>query len=293
MVFAMTVSSSLSSSFFGALEGAFSVFLILFAGYYVAERGLIDRNTIKRVSNLCTVFFLPCLIIVQMGPELTVTNLSKLWIIPLWGLASTLLAHGVGWLGQKALKMPHWTVVASGRPNANALPLLLLQSLQYTSVFDDLSTAGDSVSDTLDRAKSLILLNVIVQQTFTYQFAPSVLKMDKPKIMDANGRDIENQASSVPESRQQIPPIVQDREHVGLLQDTNGHSYGTNGEAHYSKALNAIVDQPDVHWPRSVSVAEKPVKKILRHMSPPLIAAIIAFIIGVRYPCVIYRTCQK
>ncbi len=75
-----------------------------------------------------------------MGPELTTSNLSRLWIIPLWGLMSTIVAHLIGWSGQALLRLPHWTIVAAGRPKPNALPLLLVQSLQYTGVLDDLSS---------------------------------------------------------------------------------------------------------------------------------------------------------
>ncbi|KAI0069451.1 hypothetical protein K474DRAFT_1564825, partial [Panus rudis PR-1116 ss-1] len=275
---------SLSSSFLRALEGAISILLTLYAGYLIALNGYIDRPTVQRLSKLCSIIFLPCLIIVQMGPELTTEKLSRLWIIPVWGLSSTLFTHLVGWVGQVVCKMPSWTI---GRPNSTALPLLLIQSLQYTGVLEDLSAPGESVSETLDRAKSLILLNVVVQQTFTYQFAPAILRRDKRKKNNDEEEEGDGVSRLAPagESRQHLPPIVQDMERVGLLQDQDTRSYGTNRQGQeYSSALNPIADQLDVHWPRRIAFAEKPIKKMFNWMSPPLIGAIIALLLGIIPP---------
>ncbi|KAH8083748.1 hypothetical protein BXZ70DRAFT_900584 [Cristinia sonorae] len=281
----MLAGSSLASSFVGALKGTVSVLLTLFSGYYVAKYGYLDRSTVKRLSSLSTSIFLPCLIIVQMGPELTVSKLSNLWIIPLWGLISTVIAHLLGWLGQSILKMPYWTIVASGRPNSNALPLLLLQSLQYTGVLDELSGPGETVSETLDRAKSLLLLNVIVQQTLTFQLAPSVLERDKHSRNGGQGDEEYGPSRLTPGTGpQRLPAVVQDTERVGLLQEHR--SYGTveDDPARYALALEPISDQPDIHWPQKLRFAEKPLKRLYNSMSPPLIGAVIALFLGMIPP---------
>lgn len=107
----------------GALEGAVSVLLTCLAGYVAVRRGLLNRLTVKQVSKLCTALFLPCLLIVQMGPELTVSSLSRYWIIPLWGLFSTAVGYLIGWAGQRLFGLKYWTIIACGRPNSNVLPL--------------------------------------------------------------------------------------------------------------------------------------------------------------------------
>lgn len=260
--------------------------LTLFAGYYVARLGLLDHATIRRMSKLCSSLFLPCLIIVQMGPELTASNLRRLWIIPVWGLVSTIIAHLLGWLGQTLFKTRAWVIIAAGRPNTSALPLLLLQSLGSTGVLDQLSDKGQDSSKVLERAKSLILLNVVVQQTITFQTAPWLLRRDKEKDRKENEGDEENgPATLIPEGRHasHVNPIVQDTERVGLLQDQNVRSYGTQEDQHeYPMALNPIIDEPDIYWPRKLAVLEKPLKSAWNATSPPLIGATIALTLGVR-----------
>ncbi|EIW63550.1 uncharacterized protein TRAVEDRAFT_17854 [Trametes versicolor FP-101664 SS1] len=267
---------TLISTFSGALQGTVSVLLTLLAGYIMARRGFLDHKTVRNVSKLCTSLFLPCLIVESMGPQLTASNLRAVWIIPLWGLFSTILAHAVGWLGQRVFKLPYWTIAASGRPNSNALPLLLLQSLESTGVLDTLSRPGENVSATLARAKSLILLNAIVQQTITFQFTPSIMERDSDHSKD---NDTERQDRLRP-GPGRLTTVVQDQERVGLLDDHEHDSDDARAEG-YSGALSDIADQPNVHWPHRIRFLEKPLKTIWAGMSPPLIGAILALVIGI------------
>ena len=290
----MSESSTFAASFLGAFEGAVSVLLALAVGYHVAQIGIVDDKTVHRISRLCTSVFLPCLIVVQMGPELTVSNISKLWIIPVWGLLSTAFAHLLGWVAQACFRTRSWVIVAAGRPNTSALPLLLLESLSSTGVLRMLATDGESISDTLRRAKSLILLNVVLQQTITFQLAPSLLERDCKLDGKRSGRDEEEVSDEDSDSsrsilkpenehRSHITPVVQDAERVGLLQDSDqaSHSYGTNDETRYAEALGPIIDQPNLHWPRRLKNIEKPLKMVISSMSPPLIGAIVGLVIGV------------
>lgn len=290
----MSDGEEFSASFLGALEGAISVLLTLSVGYYVARAGMVDHKTVKRISALCSNVFLPCLIVVQMGPELTAGNLRKVWILPVWGLISTIIAHSLGWAAQAAFRTRSWVIVAAGRPNTSALPLLLLQSLESTGVLKYLAGDAEAVSKTLHRAKSLILLNVVIQQTITFQIAPSILRRDAG--LDGKGRDDAEGGTSrtlTPADPRDhaggLAPIVQNTERVGLLQDTSGTLYGALGDrdvedVEYHTALKSIADAPDidVRWPKSIGILEKPVKRLWATMSPPLIAAIIGLVIGVR-----------
>jgi hypothetical protein len=98
--FSRTFMSSLSTSFAGAFQGTVSVLLTLVAGYIAARLKLFDSHTIHQLSKLCSHVFLPCLIITAMGPGITASQLQLLWIIPVWGLTSSVLSHGIGFLGK-------------------------------------------------------------------------------------------------------------------------------------------------------------------------------------------------
>ncbi|THG95307.1 hypothetical protein EW026_g6322 [Hermanssonia centrifuga] len=184
--------SSFGATFLGALEGATSLLLTLLTGYCVARVGLIDHQTVTRVSKLCTQLFLPCLIVVQMGPHLT--------------------------------------------------------------------------------------------------FAPAILKRDskadgKSKGVEADVEGGDRLAEPVKRRGGNLNPVVQDIEHVGLLQDHNGRSYGTAEDGDdYPEALGLVADEPNVHWPKRLAILEKPVKATLSKMSPPLIGAMVALFIGLIPP---------
>ncbi|EMD37609.1 hypothetical protein CERSUDRAFT_114257 [Gelatoporia subvermispora B] len=262
--------SSFLSTFWGALQGTISVLLTVFAGYIFAKHGRLDDRTVRSVSKLCTNLFLPLLIIEEMGPELTASKIARLWIIPLWGIVSTLIAHGIGWAGKAALHLPYWTIVAAGRPNATALPLLLLQSLSSAGVLNSLAP-GESASTILRRARAIILLNVVVQQTFTFQTAPAILKCDD------GHKDLEG-GNNLHPGPGHTGPIVQDAEHVGLLRDHDGMEDGEDSD--YREVLNPIEGTPDLRWPSFFALLEKPIKIVYSYMSPPLIGAIIALFFG-------------
>lgn len=274
--------SSLTASVIAALEGSTSVLLTLLAGYLVGRAGLLDHTTVKRLSSLCSQLFLPCLIIVEMGPELTADNLHRFWIIPVWGLVSTTIAHLVGWAGQAALQTPYWVIVAAGRPNTSAMPLLLLQALDNIGILAELTHGVDETvsSSILSRARSLILLNVIIQQTLTFQVAPFILRKD------AAGKSIEESGPSsltpaVPiQHASHINPLVQDPERVGLLQDTSGPSYGSA----VSPVLDPVADSSPPRLPRTLERIAKPLTKVLSVISAPLSGAIIALVIGITPP---------
>lgn len=281
--------SSFLASFLGSFEGTVSVLLTLSVGFVVAQRGMVDHQTVHRISSLCTKIFLPCLIVAQMGPELTVKNLGRMWIIPAWGLVSTVIAHLLGWLAQSVFRTRSWLIVAAGRPNSSALPLLLLESLSSTGVLEALSNDGESPSQTLSRAKSLILLNVVIQQTITFQVAPSLLERDVQRDEGDGGAedDAESGTSSTltPSGKHasHIAPIIQDTEHVGLLQDHDTRSYGTSEEQgpSFPDALKPIANKPDIHWPEKLLFLKKPLERVVFSMSPALIGALVALFIGV------------
>jgi predicted permease len=166
--------------------------------------------------------------------------------------------------------------VAAGRPNSSALPLLLVDALASTGVLDEFKKPGESTSAVLDRAKSLILLNVVVQQAFTFAAGPSIL---------TRGQDHEDHDRLLP-GPHHGRPTIQDTEHVGLLHNHDGEDgYGATADPHrFEGPLRQLENQPDLHWPTKIRFMQKPVEKVASFMEPPVVGAIIALILGMVSP---------
>lgn len=75
----MSTSASLFESFLGGLEASLSVLLTLGYGVAAARFGLIGPTAMKDASRLCNKLFLPALLIVNVGSQLSVSNLDKYW----------------------------------------------------------------------------------------------------------------------------------------------------------------------------------------------------------------------
>lgn len=144
-------------------------------------------------------------------------------------------------------------------------------------MLDALQRSGESRSDLLARAKSLILLNVVVQQCITFAAGPEILARDRPSTS----------AQKRPAHRR---PTIQDIEHVGLLagddssddaeveEDRDEESLRRRHVADPFDRLANVPALPKLRLPRYL----RWVPKALGFLNPPLIAAFIALILAVR-----------
>lgn len=69
----------LLDAFLGGLEASISVLLTLGYGVLAGHLGLVSEQTTKDVSKLCNKFFLPALLVVNVGSQLSMSNLDKYW----------------------------------------------------------------------------------------------------------------------------------------------------------------------------------------------------------------------
>ena len=153
-------------------------------------------------------------------------------------------------------------------------------------MLETLSRDGEGPSKLLARAKSLILLNAVVQQTFTFQLAPSIIARDKRDDHDAAERQDGGQDRLRP-GPGHVNPALQNAERIGLLDDVDHSDESDDSErtrtggSAYRHALDDIADRPNYHWPHPIQFLEKPIKTASKHISPVLFSAVLAFIIGV------------
>jgi predicted permease len=137
-------------------------------------------------------------------------------------------------------------------------------------VLDTLKRPGESTSAVLARAQSLVLLNVVVQQTFTFASGPSILAGDK----DGDGPSDRLLPGPAPGAR----PSVQDVEHVGLLHDHDGED--EEDAYRFQRPIRALQDTPDLHWPHRLRLLEKPAKAVAQFVNPPVVGAAVAVLLG-------------
>lgn len=146
--------------------------------------------------------------------------------------------------------------------------------LQSTSALDPLLGPDETAEEAVKRAKTYVLLFMVVQQTYGFAAAPRWLASDK-----------ENDRSSDDGSSNPYPGYartMQDQEHVGLLDDVDGEADDIEEAA---RELGDIVKPkvPKLRTPRWL-------KKTLSYFNPPLIAAVVAIVVGVRSMCTLSRS---
>jgi hypothetical protein len=126
------------------------------------------------------------------------------------------------------------------------------------------------------------LLNVVVQQVFTFATGPSILTDDG----EEGSKNKQDRLLPGPGGYS----LIQDPEHVGLLDDVEGTNEddeeATRMRHDGRAAVSAIVDMPDVHWPRRLLFMRGPVMKVVSFLNPPVVGGIIACVVGVRSGCV-------
>lgn len=68
------MSNDLTVSFLGALQASLSVLLTIGVGVIASQFNILSQGTTKELSTLCVRIFLPCLLISNLGSNLTVES---------------------------------------------------------------------------------------------------------------------------------------------------------------------------------------------------------------------------
>ncbi|KAA8492012.1 Protein PIN-LIKES 7 [Porphyridium purpureum] len=121
-----------------ALKGILEVFLMTFAGFYLAYLQVLDPGGTKLLSKLIFHLLLPCLLFASLLESLVDLSFGELWSLPLGAVinltASLLIGVVALWAVQRvagALTDRIWrtAVVACVFCNANQLPILFISAL--------------------------------------------------------------------------------------------------------------------------------------------------------------------
>ncbi|KAG9695654.1 membrane transporter, partial [Aureobasidium melanogenum] len=155
--------------FTGALQASLAVLLTIFYGVIAAQFDLLNEKSAKDISKACVRLFLPALLVVNVGQQLSLESGTKYLAVFIWAIIYNVLSMVFGLAVTKFLKLPQWVTPAIAFNNTTSLPLLLVQSLQSTGILDSLD------SDTIDRAKSYFLVNAMVSNSLTFALGPRLL----------------------------------------------------------------------------------------------------------------------
>ncbi|KAG8993327.1 hypothetical protein FRB93_002046 [Tulasnella sp. JGI-2019a] len=109
------------------------VFILCFAGWLLARRGIIDKKTQKQLNRINVSLFTPSLLFSKVAFSLSPQKLKELWIIPIFFIIVTGVSAGVAWLMGSLLGLKrtqrNFAIAASMFNNSNSLPIALMQSL--------------------------------------------------------------------------------------------------------------------------------------------------------------------
>ncbi|KAG8884986.1 hypothetical protein FRB98_002074 [Tulasnella sp. 332] len=167
----MSTYASLFESFLGGLEASLSVLLTLGYGVAAARFGLISPVAMKDASRLCNKLFLPALLFVNVGSQLTGDNLDKYWPVLCQSYDSLLLMALTAHYASGLQSVPAWVTIAAAFNNTNSLPLLLVQALTSTNILQSLLSGDETMEAAIDRAKSYFLICSAIKDATVSVFA--------------------------------------------------------------------------------------------------------------------------
>ncbi|KAL8915761.1 MAG: hypothetical protein Q9172_006685 [Xanthocarpia lactea] len=283
------MSGSLAVSFLGALQASVSVLLTIGVGVLASQFNILNQGTTKELSTLCVRIFLPCLLISNLGSNLSPESGIRYAAILLWALTYTLLSMLLGVVLTRWLKLPSWVTPALSFNNTTSLPLLLIQSLGSARILETLLISEtDTVSAALNRAESYFLVCAIVSNSLTFALGPRLLDHEEAPDPDQPEGKNQSQAENSPDSTQ--------REQYD--NQANGHADGhANGEATENTSLlpeyivrpGAAAQENGYHkgkhiWDSLGPKTRSTLDLLYAFLNAPLLGAVIGAIIGLTPP---------
>ncbi|KAH0162245.1 membrane transporter, partial [Aureobasidium melanogenum] len=260
--------------FTGALQASLAVLLTIFYGVIAAQFDLLNEKSAKDISKACVRLFLPALLIVNVGQQLSLESGTKYLAVFIWAIIYNVLSMVFGlavFTGSLSPidQVPEPASMGHSRHrlnNTTSLPLLLVQSLQSTGIVDSL----DASSDTLDRAKSYFLVNAMVFNSLTFALGPRLLNgqnEDSPEEEPEKEDEDEDEAE-----RGSLHERQEENEETSLLPNRAVRS-GTKAIYKTQKRLSNYYSSLS---PRTQAVLDF----LYQFWNPPLIGAVIGGIVG-------------
>ncbi|CAF3457445.1 hypothetical protein SNK03_006089 [Fusarium graminearum] len=264
------MSSSVKSTFVGAIQASASVLLTIFYGVFAGQTKLLSVETGRQISKICIKMFLPALLIVNLGTQIEASNASLYLTILVWALVYNLASIAVGYALTKCFSMPKWFTPAITFNNTTSYPLLLIQSLGSAGVLSALAKSEDDTSDDIiERAKSFFLVCSVVSNMLTFGLGGKLLGVsdeDPVESMDEDLRDRAGQNDHPPTDSQEPD------ERTSLLPGRLPR-YVKKASRHTAQAQHAV-------WDKLHPRVQRALAYVTQFISPPTVGAIIGVVLG-------------
>lgn len=207
----MSGESRLLAPLLAAVQASLSVLLVISYGVLSARLQILNSASAKAISKICVKLFLPALLFVKIGSELHAGSASRYLVVLVWALVAHLVSFLIGILAHLVFGMPDWITVAIMFNNTTSYPLLLIQSLEETSILNQLIPGDQTTHDAIERAKSYFLVFATVSSCLTFAVGPRLIDSEHaPDVPDSTSDDEEDE-------EHEAEPDGDSRERTGLV----------------------------------------------------------------------------
>ncbi|RBR26557.1 uncharacterized protein FIESC28_00633 [Fusarium coffeatum] len=264
------MSSSIVSSFVGAIQASASVLLTIFYGVIAGQTELLSVESGAQISKVCIKMFLPALLIVNLGTQIEASNASLYLTILIWALVYNLASMAIGYALTKCFKMPKWFTPAITFNNTTSFPLLLIQSLGSAGVLTTLAKSDDDSSDgIIDRSKSFFLVCSVVSNMLTFGLGGKLLGVSDEDPVESMDEDLRDRAGH---NDDQPTDSQESHERTSLLPGRLPR-YAKKYSRRTAQAQHAV-------WDKLHPRVQHALALVTQFISPPTVGALIGVILG-------------
>lgn len=133
-----------------ALKAVSAAMLLFLWATVLAMRGSVDNHTLKQMSYLTKVMFLPCLMFDSIASGMSVPFVRMNWMLVFFGAVvvavGVIYGHCAAMVMRVPLNLRPWFTIAIALPNMIALPLILVEAICHEK------TSGSHIAQCVEGA---------------------------------------------------------------------------------------------------------------------------------------------
>ncbi|KAI8362442.1 membrane transport protein-domain-containing protein [Mortierella sp. GBAus27b] len=256
-----------------AAEAVSQVLVIVACGVILSKTGYLSQTTQKSISKLNLYFLTPCLLFTKIASSINWTQFVAYWPIPVFYVFFSFASWIVAKLGSKLLGFSNneqkFVIASVLFSNTNTLPLALLQSLAFSAAAGRLMRdSGDTSEAAAARGISYVLFYAIFGNLIRWSYGFSLLVPKEKK----------EAAEASPESDALISVNVDPMHSSEPSSSAAGPSHLSVPEG--ARSPSSVSVKSASSESAIIKVATTAYDRVKQVMTPPLVTAVIALIVG-------------